>query len=139
MKILNFGSLNIDHVYSVEHFVAPGETLAVTAYSRHAGGKGLNQSVALARAGALVFHGGMIGEDGRFLQSLLETEGVDLTHLAVSPLPTGHAVIQVAPDGQNSILVCAGANGGIDPAAMEAVLSCFAAGDWLLLHFRGSS
>ena len=134
MRILNFGSLNIDHVYSVEHFVAPGETLSVTAYSKNAGGKGLNQSIALARAGATVCHGGMIGEDGRFLSALLEAEGVDVTHLAVSALPTGHAVIQVAPDGQNSILVCAGANGGIAPDEMEAVLSSFEAGDWLLLQ-----
>ena len=134
MKLLNFGSLNIDHVYGVAQFVAPGETLSALSYEKNAGGKGLNQSIALARAGAAVYHAGMIGEDGRFLSDLLATEGVDVTHLAVTAHPTGHAVIQVAPDGQNAILVCAGANGRISADCMRSVLDCFDGGDWLLLQ-----
>lgn len=134
MKILNFGSLNIDHVYGVAHFVVPGETLSVRSYEKNAGGKGLNQSIALARAGAAVYHAGMVGEDGRFLSDLLTAEGVDVTHLAVTEHPTGHAIIQVAPDGQNSILVCAGANGAISADHMKAVLSHFGMEDWLLLQ-----
>ncbi|MBQ8383204.1 MAG: ribokinase [Clostridia bacterium] len=134
MKILNFGSLNIDHVYAVEHFAAPGETVSVRSYQKNPGGKGLNQSVALARAGAPVCHAGGIGEDGRHLAALLSAEGVDVTHLVVTDEPTGHAVIQVAPDGQNCILVCAGANGAIPEGYMRSVLSCFGEGDWLLLQ-----
>jgi ribokinase len=133
-RILNFGSLNIDHVYRVEHFVAPGETLSAITYQKNAGGKGLNQSVALARAGAPVCHAGQIGEDGRFLEKLLQEEGVDTAHLAVTHQPTGHAIIQVEPGGQNCILVCAGANGSVPADYMEGVFSHFGAEDWLLLQ-----
>lgn len=134
MKILNFGSLNIDHVYRVAHFVAPGETASVLSYQKNAGGKGLNQSIALARAGAPVCHAGQIGRDGGFLADLLSAEGVDVTHLGVTDQPTGHAVIQVNPEGQNCILVCAGANGTVSADYMRSVLACFGAEDWLLLQ-----
>lgn len=134
MKILNFGSLNIDHVYRVERFVSPGETASALSYQKNAGGKGLNQSIALARAGAPVCHAGWIGEDGRFLAELLSAEGVDVTHVAVIDQPTGHAVIQVALDGQNCILVCAGANGAISADFTRSVLDRFGEEDWLLLQ-----
>jgi len=75
MKILNFGSLNIDNVYSVSHFVRAGETLASTSLNHYPGGKGLNQSVAFAKAGAGVFHAGLIGADGKMLSDLLEKVG----------------------------------------------------------------
>lgn len=61
MKILSFGSLNLDHVYAVPHFVQPGETLSSDSLAIHCGGKGLNQSIALARAGAKVYHAGAVG------------------------------------------------------------------------------
>ena len=70
MKIINFGSLNIDKVCSVEEFVQPGETIMATGYSVNAGGKGLNQSVAAARAGAQVLHAGAVGSDGLFLKEI---------------------------------------------------------------------
>ena len=57
-RVLNFGSLNLDYVYQVDHFVKPGETISAKSQSINAGGKGLNQSCALARAGASVFHAG---------------------------------------------------------------------------------
>lgn len=134
MRILNYGSLNIDHVYEVERFVSPGETLSALSYRKNAGGKGLNQSIALARAGAPVCHAGKIGEDGRFLAQLLIAEGVDVTYLAVTDQPTGHAIIEVEPDGQNRILVCAGANGAVSADDMRAVLEHFGTEDWLLLQ-----
>lgn len=134
MRILCFGSLNIDHVYRVEQFVAPGQTLSAISYQKNAGGKGLNQSIALARAGAPVCHAGQIGEDGRFLAELLQKEGVEISSLAVTDLPTGHAIIQVEPGGQNCILVCAGANGAVPAHYMEGVFSRFGADDWLLLQ-----
>ena len=71
MKVYNLGSLNIDYVYRVPHFVRAGETLSSANMEIFPGGKGLNQSVALARAGATVIHGGMIGTDGAFLEDLL--------------------------------------------------------------------
>ena len=77
MKIINFGSLNIDHVYQVSHFVTPGETIAAKEYNKNPGGKGMNQSIALARAGATVYHAGKIGNDGLFLKEMLEDNGVN--------------------------------------------------------------
>ena len=68
MKILNFGSLNVDYVYTVDHMVQPGETLASQKMEVFPGGKGLNQSISLARAGAEVYHAGQVGEDGLFLK-----------------------------------------------------------------------
>ena len=76
MKILNFGSLNIDNVYTVEEFVRPGETVTAQSRTVFAGGKGLNQSLAAARAGADVIHAGAVGSDGGFLIDLLEQSGV---------------------------------------------------------------
>ncbi len=120
--VLNFGSLNIDHVYQVEHFVQPGETLPCSDYQRFAGGKGFNQSIALARAGLRVTHAGQIGGDGVWLRDKLAAEGVDVTALQTAPdAPTGHAIIQVAPGGENSILLHSGANRTLDKAFVERV------------------
>ena len=134
MKILNIGSMNIDLVYSVEHFVRAGETLASSGMKRFSGGKGLNQSIALGRAGAQVYHAGKIGQDGLFLRALLEEAGVDTRHVVVTDGSTGTAIIQVQPDGQNCILLCAGANGEITERDIDAALSGFEPGDLLLLQ-----
>ena len=77
MRVLNFGSLNIDYVYSLDHIVAPGETITSRGLEVFPGGKGLNQSVALARAGAEVCHAGMVGEDGGMLLDVCREAGVD--------------------------------------------------------------
>lgn len=134
MKILNFGSLNIDNVYRVDHINAPGETQ--TAAERHVnpGGKGLNQSIALARAGAEVWHAGRIGADGIWLRDLLGKNGVHTDFVEETDDSTGHAIIQVDSSGQNSIVLYAGANRRIDEAMVDAVLTHFAAGDILLLQ-----
>lgn len=132
MKILNFGSLNIDIVYAVEHIVKPGETISAPARTLHAGGKGLNQSVAAARAGAQVIHAGNIGADGAFLAELLRDAGADVSHLRTLDVPSGHAVIQVDKNGQNSILVCGGANRMYDREYIDAMLSLAEPGDFVL-------
>lgn len=132
MKILNFGSLNIDIVYTVEHIVRPGETISAPARVLHAGGKGLNQSVAAARAGAQVVHAGNIGADGAFLAELLRDAGADVSHLRTLDAPSGHAVIQVDKNGQNSILVCGGANRMYDREYIDAMLSLAEPGDFVL-------
>ena len=76
MKVLNIGSMNLDLVYSVDHIVQPGETEASFALDTFLGGKGLNQSMALAKAGGEVYQGGMIGEDGQvFLDACAEYGG----------------------------------------------------------------
>ena len=92
MRVFNFGSLNIDHVYSMDKFVSPGETLPSISYSKFAGGKGLNQSIALAKAGIKVTHLGSVGEDGYFLRDLLDTHGVDAKELQIL---SSHQVMQL--------------------------------------------
>lgn len=135
MKILNFGSLNIDFVYSVDHIVMPGETIPSTRLAVHAGGKGLNQSVALARAGAPVYHAGCIGEDGRFLLDVCRDSGVDSSFIRVcEDERTGNAIIQVAADGQNSIVLFPGANRKISSGMIDEVLDRFETGDLVLLQ-----
>ena len=123
MQVLNIGSLNIDIVYRVPHIVNPGETLSSFSVSRHAGGKGLNQSIALARAGVKAVHAGAIGLDGMFLKELLEKENIDCSEIAVfQNEPTGCAVIQVADDGENSIILLHGANFKITPEIVRKAL-----------------
>ena len=134
MNILNFGSLNIDLVYQVEHIARPGETIASSSHQVFAGGKGANQSAALARAGARVFHAGQVGPDGQWLVDKLAGLGVDVQHIRVGDVPTGHAIIQVDRQGQNSIVLFAGANARIDRGAIDTALSHFSRGDILLLQ-----
>lgn len=134
MKILNFGSLNIDHVYSVEHIAAPGETISSAALNDFPGGKGLNQSIAAARCGAKIFHAGMIGKDGAMLKKLLSDSGVDTRYVKTCGVPTGNAVIQVDKNGQNSIILFGGANRQISNGFVDEVLENFGARDILLLQ-----
>lgn len=133
-KILNFGSLNLDHVYSVDHFVQPGETLSSSSYQQFCGGKGLNQSIALAHAGADVFHAGLIGRDGDALLQKLKGSGVNVDYTKIVDLPSGHAIIQVDANGENSIILYGGANQRISSDDIDEVLSNFDKGDVLLLQ-----
>ena len=134
MKILNFGSLNLDYVYSVDHFVAEGETLASGVRNTFCGGKGLNQSVALARAGACTLHAGSVGPEGGMLTDMLQSAGVDVRYTREVDTPTGHAIIQVDPKGRNCILLFGGANRCNDDEFIDRVLADFDAGDWLVLQ-----
>ena len=134
MTILNFGSVNIDHVYRVEHLVRPGETIASSDYRQFSGGKGFNQSIALARAGASVSHAGRIGADGVWLREQLAGEGADVRFLQVIDSPSGHAIIQVDASGENSIILFGGANRTFTPDDAAEILSHFGPGDWLLLQ-----
>lgn len=134
MKICNFGSLNLDLVYAVDHAVLPGETLSSSGREEFCGGKGLNQSIALAQAGGEVYHAGCIGVDGGKLRRLLEEKGVDTRFVRELPMPSGHAVIQVDHRGQNSILLYGGANQAITDDMIDEVLSQFGEGDWLVLQ-----
>ncbi len=110
MKVLNFGSLNIDHVYEVPHFLNPGETLSSNKYNSFPGGKGLNQSIAIAKAGTYVYHAGKIASDSTQLLKILQESGVDTTFLDTSGSTTGHAIIQVNQAGENCILLYGGSN-----------------------------
>ena len=133
MKIINFGSLNVDYVYRLDHIVKPGETLASSEMQVNPGGKGSNQSVALKRAGANVWHAGLLGEDTAWMRERLEREGVDVRHVLISKdIHGGHAIIQVDANGQNSIVLFGGANQAISAAQVEHVLMNAEAGDWLV-------
>ncbi|MEM9601671.1 MAG: ribokinase [Pseudomonadota bacterium] len=134
MRVYNFGSVNIDHVYRVAHFVQPGETRAVTSYHRFLGGKGANQSLALARAGAPVSHIGAVDHGSEWALDELQASGVDVSGIATVNTPTGHAIIQVDDSGENCILIEAGANARVSVDALKAHLGSAAAGDWLLLQ-----
>ena len=122
MKIYSLGSLNIDYVYSVDHFVSAGETLSSSQMNTFAGGKGLNQSVALARAGANVLHGAVLGNGGELLESTLKNSGVNTERINKADAPCGHAIIQVDKNGQNCILLFAGTNHLIDREYIENFL-----------------
>ena len=134
MKVLNFGSCNIDYVYELDRIVQPGETVSAAALSTHAGGKGLNQSIATARAGGEIYHAGNIGEDGEWLRELLAQSGADTEHLRQRDARTGHAMIQVDSTGENCIIVYAGANAMLDEAQIDEVLDRFSAGDLCMLQ-----
>ena len=134
MKILNFGSLNIDYTYSLEHIVQPGETITSRSLEVFPGGKGLNQSIALARAGADVYHAGLIGSDGRFLRDICRESGVKTEYIRETEKRTGNAIIQVSEEGQNCIILYPGANREQTEAYIDEVLKGFSAGDILLLQ-----
>ena len=134
MKFLNFGSCNIDYVYSMDHIVRVGETQSSDNLSIFPGGKGLNQSIALSRAGAHVYHAGCIGKDGDLLLDTLTDSGVDISYIRRVDEKNGHAIIQVSREGENSIFLYAGSNSMITEEYVDSVLSNFESGDYILLQ-----
>lgn len=124
-RILNFGSLNLDQVYRVDAFVQPGETKLSRSLETHCGGKGLNQSVAASRAGAEVWHAGMLGCDGEMLFEKLRENGVNLSLVERSDGVSGHAIIQVDDNGQNCILLFGGTNQALTEAYIDRALAAF--------------
>ena len=135
MKVLSFGSLNIDYIYKVNHFVHKGETQSSDTLNIYGGGKGLNQSVALSRAGAEVYHAGIIGVDGMFLKDTLKDAGVNTDFVEKSQnIRTGHAIIQNDIQGDNCIILYGGANQAITKEMADKVLKEFDEGDWLILQ-----
>lgn len=134
MKILNFGSCNIDYVYNVSEFVKAGETVSALSTSEHPGGKGLNQAVAAAKAGGNVFFAGNIGVNGIFLKELLENSGVDTKYLKINKARTGNAIIQIDENGENCIIVSAGANALLNEAYIKSVTADFVRGDICMLQ-----
>jgi len=132
--IHNAGSLNIDDVFRTAHIVRPGETIPSRTLDRYPGGKGLNQSTALARAGASTRHIGRIGADGIFLKDGLGADGADVSGIVVGEVPTGHAIIQVADDGENAIVLFGGANQAWGAVDIKRVITEARRGDVLLLQ-----
>ena len=134
MSVLNLGSMNLDFVYSLDHIVRPGETEASSEMNIFLGGKGMNQSVALAKAGAEVYQGGMIGTDGQPFLDACREFGVHADHIRQVDGKSGHAIIQIDKDAQNSILLYGGANQMLTTEYVDEVLSHFGSEDILLLQ-----
>ena len=132
MTIYCFGAINMDYVYALPHRLVPGETLAARSFSVGLGGKGANQSVAAARAGANVRHIGAVGADGA--ERELAAAGVDVAGVQTVTEATGHAIILLEPEGENSIILHPGANHAMDPATAKAALAGAEIGDILLLQ-----
>ena len=133
-RVLNFGSINVDHVYTVEHFVRPGETLSCQKYRQFAGGKGLNQSIALAQAGACVYHAGKVGAADIWLKTLMEDKGVDTRFVETIKGPSGHAIIQVTSTGENAIVIVGGANQLMSESDVQRILADFGPDDYVLVQ-----
>ncbi|MDE6950188.1 MAG: ribokinase [Lachnospiraceae bacterium] len=134
MKVLNFGSLNYDYVYRVDHVITPGETMDSDGMEMHFGGKGLNQSIALSKAGVPVYHAGMVGEDGQGFLDLCKKNGVDTSLVRRVPGKSGHTIIQLDKNAQNCILLYGGSNRMITKEYADEVFSGFEKGDIVLLQ-----
>lgn len=130
-----YGALNIDYVYSVPHFVRPGETLSADKMEVFCGGKGLNQSIALARVDSSVYHAGKLGNDGNELMNELLKNNVNVEYLTIDQnAKSGNAIIQVDSNGQNCIILSAGTNNNITIKEIESSLNKFGENDWLVLQ-----
>lgn len=134
MKIYNFGSLNVDRVYGVEDFVRAGETILAKSLSFFPGGKGLNQTIALARAGANVYHVGCIGRDGGILKDTLVENQVPLTYVKELDADGGHTALQVSESGQNAIIVYSGTNHMLTENFVDEVMQTVEPGDYVLMQ-----
>ncbi len=132
--IIVFGSINIDFVTPVTRLPGRGETVAGPGYTLHPGGKGANQALAAARAGASVAMVGAVGRDGLAepALALLRTGGVDLGQVARVDAPTGAAFIAVEDGGENQIVVASGANAHVRASQLAGLP--LSPGDSLLLQ-----
>ncbi len=135
MKILVYGSLNIDYVYSVNHFVRAGETISSDGRNIFCGGKGLNQAIAFSKYGLDTFMAGSVGEsDGNMLLETLEKAKVNTDFVTKKNMPSGHTVIQNTPDGENCIILFGGANQNITKEDVVKTLDNFDEGDYIILQ-----
>lgn len=139
MAVFNLGSINIDHVYRVPHLPAPGETLSALGYSQGLGGKGANQSVAAARAGARTVHIGAIGPNSDWVLDQMRAYGVDLSGVSTLAEATGHAIINVDPGAENAIIIYPGANRAVTGAMVQDALAPAFPGDTLLIQNETSA
>lgn len=134
MTLFCLGSINLDHFYEVPHLPEPGETLLAKAHATGLGGKGANQSVAAAQAGAQVVHIGAVGPDGTWALGRLQALAVDTRYVSEVSAPTAHAIINVDPRGENAIVVFPGANMHQSLTQLKAALLTARRGDMLLLQ-----
>lgn len=134
MAIWNLGSINADYVYQMPHIPQPGETLASLDRNVFLGGKGANISVAAARAAAHVNHIGAVGVDGRWAVQRLLEYGVDTRNITEIATETAQAMIFVDPQGENTIVLHAGANAEIPQTILQNAMAEAETGDWLIIQ-----
>lgn len=134
MKVLNIGSLNIDYVYNVDHIILSGETQATATRNIYLGGKGINQTIAVRKAGVDIYHAGLIGDDGEMFIDACKEYGVNYDYIKKINVGTGHTIIQVDKNAQNSILLYGGANQELTMEYVDEVLSNFEKDDILMLQ-----
>jgi len=134
MPVINIGSINIDYVHRVHHFPAAGETIRNLSYNAGLGGKGANQSIAIAHAGGIVHHVGRVGDDGLWAKEKLANHGVNTDHIITDDDASGHAVIYVDDQGENTIVIHGGANETLTHQQIGTALETAQPGDWLLLQ-----
>ncbi len=133
-KVLNFGSLNVDYVYKLDHMMREGETQASDSMEIFLGGKGFNQSVAAAKAGVDIYHAGMIGDDGDGFLPACKEYGIHTDYIKKTEGRGGHTIIQIDRNAQNSILLYGGSNRKISKDFIDEVLKNFEEGDYILLQ-----
>lgn len=134
MKVLVFGSLNIDFIYKLEHIVMPNETIKSITCEVSAGGKGLNQAMAFAKTGLPVYIASNLGKNGQVLAYTLSSGNVDISLLNHVDEDSGEAIIQVDENGNNAIIVCGNCNEHITEEYIESVFSHFEKGDILVIQ-----
>lgn len=137
-SVLVLGSLNLDHVVTVEKHPLPGETILADGLHLFPGGKGANQAVAAARLGADVQMHGLVGNDdsGRQMVEALDREGVDTSLIGVRGNVSGSAFLTVAADGENSILVVQGANGRMEASDANRLRDTIRSGDIVVIQLE---
>ena len=134
MAIFNLGSINIDYVYRLDSLPLAGETVAAQGLMVGLGGKGANQSIAIAKAGGDVRHIGAVGDGAQWATAKMREAGVDVSEVKTVEAPTGHAIINVDSAAENAIVLLEGANGTITKDQINAALDTAVEGDWLLLQ-----
>ena len=135
MTIYNLGSINIDHVYRLAALPRAGETISSLDHALGLGGKGANQSVAAARAGAQVRHLGAMGTGDDWVLDMLGAAGIDTGAVArLDGVATGHAIILVDAEGENSIILHGGANRALPAGLVTGGLATIGPGDILMMQ-----
>ncbi|CCO50206.1 RbsK protein [Vibrio nigripulchritudo SOn1] len=137
-RLTVIGSVNVDHVFQVNQFAKPGQTIHCSHYSIHKGGKGANQAAAAARVSPTNFLA-CVGDDvpGQEQLDELKELGIDVSHVeSIESLNTGLASIQIDSKGENSIVIDAGANNALTPEVLDTHSECVASSGYSLVQLE---
>ena len=133
MTIFNLGSINVDYFYHLPHLVTAGETIAANDLTIGLGGKGVNQSIAIGRAGGDVWHIGAVGKANADYCDIISEAGVKTEFIELLDMPSGHAIVMVeAVSAENQIVIMPAANHAITDSLVTSALRQANAGDWAL-------